>query len=302
MSARKWQNGIIISILATFTTWWLFIAVFVPESLMHRQLWSGTYGLAALFGAVAGLINFKAWGGMKSVVGKSMVMFSLGLFCQEFGQVIFSYYAFFVHIDVPYPSLADVGYFSALPLYIYGAYLLNKWIKSLEPAKHRSGNGATVVSLCLLVFFIISIPIFFHGFNTGNMSLNKALFSYIYLLSDTLFVLLAVKAYFLSRQIPLDNINKPVFIFVLALCFQYLADYTFFAQVSYGTWIAAGLNDLLYFTAYCFMAIGLVHIRVLVEATERVTGFNKMQQYFVTSFFQCLRKLRLLVWRYGKQW
>jgi len=38
------------------------------------------------------MINSRKWGGLRSVMGKAILMFSLGLVAQEFGQLSYAFY------------------------------------------------------------------------------------------------------------------------------------------------------------------------------------------------------------------
>lgn len=290
MSWQNWQYKLVFILLSAFTLWWLIINIFIPDNAMQRQLWSGTHGLVALFGAIIGLINARAWGWTDSLVGKAMIAFSFGLLCQEFGQIIFAYYVSFRGVEVPYPSLADAGYFTTLPLYIYGAYLLSKWAESLQLIRLRH-REIKIIGMVLFIFLVASVPVFFHGYSNGNFSLFGVLFSYLYLLSNTAFVFLAIAPYLLLRRTVQWSIYRPVIFFSVALVFQYLADYTFYIQVNYGIWIPGGVIDYIYFLAYGLMAVGLIRFRVLVTSMQRVVGLNEVWPYFIPPFY-----LRLKQW------
>src|SRR6185436_5734433 len=119
---------ITILAFAIFTIWWIFLSPFNPESPFpeSRTIWSVTYQLIALWGGINGLFISTKWGGLKSIIGRSIIAFSIGLLLQSFGQTVYSYYLLRLHIDAPYPSLGDVGYFGTIPFYIYGVLLLAK--------------------------------------------------------------------------------------------------------------------------------------------------------------------------------
>ena len=108
-----------------FAVWWLALKWLDPSHVLY-QVFSATYGVMALMGAIWGLTISKRWGGVSSVVGKALIFFSLGLFAQEFGQIVYSSYAFFLKVQIPYPSLGDLGYFGSIPLYFMGVYYLAK--------------------------------------------------------------------------------------------------------------------------------------------------------------------------------
>ncbi len=292
-----WQHKLVFVLWLAYTLWWLFINFIIPDNSVQGELWGGTHGLAALLGATIGLINARAWGGMKSLVGKAMIVFSFGLLCQLFGQIIFAYYVSFGHVELPYPSLADFGYFGTIPFYIYGAYLLAKWSGATKLFCWRE-QGVFLVGLVLSVLLIISAPMFYYGYIIHRLSLLGVLFSYLYILSNTIFVFLSVAPYFSLCRTVRWSIYRPVLFFSVALIFQYIADYVFFIQVNYLPVIPGSIIDYFYFFAYCLMAIGLIRFRVLVESIQRVVGFNETRPYFAWPGYLRLKKLGILFSRY----
>src|SRR3989304_1255187 len=108
-----------------FTIWWINLFLSGTKSESSNYLFGAIYGpVMSLFGAVGGLYASRAWGGWKSVMGRAIILLSLGLFSQAFGQIVFSYYGIFLGIEVPYPSIADIGFFGYIPMYFYGIMLL----------------------------------------------------------------------------------------------------------------------------------------------------------------------------------
>src|SRR5579872_4206927 len=123
---KEWTAKVAACIFLAFSVWWIIIQVSVHNNTsVENQLFSGTYGVLALLGGIWGVIISRKWGGFKSIFGRSILMFSVGLLLQEFGQIAYSLY-YLRNIEVPYPSLGDVGYFLTIPAYIYGVYLLGK--------------------------------------------------------------------------------------------------------------------------------------------------------------------------------
>lgn len=285
---HNYQKIILFTLSGGLVLWWVFINFFDVGGVVQGQLWTGTHGLVALLGGVIGLMNARAWGGMKSFAGRAMIMFSVGLFCQEFGQLVFAYYIKFKGIEVPYPSLADFGYFLTLPFYLYGAYLLCGWSRSLGLIRWCE-RGVLLVGLALTTLLVFTIPMFLHGYNHHVLSLVGVWWSYLYLLVNSLFVFLAAVPFLSLRLTPQWVLYRPVLFFALALFFQYLADYLFFVQINFEIWAPGGFNDMTYFIAYYFMAFSLIRFRVLMEDTQVVRGLDEVQPYFSQWYLQWVK-------------
>src|SRR3990167_711806 len=114
-----------LAIFILLTAWWINIHTREVSSTENlRQLWAAIYQVMALYGAGIGILISNYWGGRKSTFGKSILFFSLGLLLQSFGQSSYSYYIFFEKIEVPYPSVGDIGFFGSVLAYIAGIIYL----------------------------------------------------------------------------------------------------------------------------------------------------------------------------------
>src|SRR3989344_6674976 len=109
---RTKTSFLVLTIFSLFTLWWLHINFFLKTTdSSHNLVFTDTYGIIALIGGIAGLFISKKWGGYRSLMGRSILFFALGLLLQEFGQLSYSVYYYVLHVEVPYPSVGDIGYF-----------------------------------------------------------------------------------------------------------------------------------------------------------------------------------------------
>ena len=107
---------IAVILFLLLSLWWVYVSFILNnESINSNLFWAASYQLMALFGAIFGSIISKSWGGFKSIVGRTIAFFSIGLFLQVFGQSVFSFYNLILEVEIPYPSLADIGYFFSIP-------------------------------------------------------------------------------------------------------------------------------------------------------------------------------------------
>src|SRR3989344_3781023 len=104
-----------LSLFTGLTIWWIYINfLFKDVTGDDKQLFAASYQILALFGAITGFWMAKLWGGYKSLLGKALAFFSLGLLLQSFGQSAYSYYIYFEKIEVPYPSIGDICFFGSV--------------------------------------------------------------------------------------------------------------------------------------------------------------------------------------------
>ena len=261
---KRSQAQVAILLFFVLTLWWIVcIYALGSESKRFFGDFASIYGVMALFGAVCGIgIAFK-WGGLKSVMGKAILLFSFGLLAQEFGQITYAYFSFFQHIDVPYPSLGDLGYFGSIPLYILGVLYLGKasGVK-LGTSSLSSKLQAIIIPIVMLA---VGYILFLQNYTFDQSNLLKTLLDFGYPLGQAIYISLAILTYLLSKHV-LGGIMKNKLLFILfALCVQFLCDYTFLYQSSRGTWSAGGVNDYMYLIAYFVMTIGLIQFGIVLS-------------------------------------
>jgi hypothetical protein len=113
-------------VFLVYVAWWASFQSVVEQQGISVQRFGATYGVVALIGAVTGILASRKWGGYKTVVGRALLFYSLGLLAQEAGQIIYTYYIYGAKIQIPYPSWGDLAYFGSVILYIYATVLLAK--------------------------------------------------------------------------------------------------------------------------------------------------------------------------------
>ncbi len=263
---QKATNGrfklfILITFLG-FTVWWLYIALFLRNtdhySNVHNQVFAAAYGVMSLLGGIIGLIASKKWGGRKSALGKALLFFALGLFAQEFGQLAYSFYLYALKVEIPYPSIGEVGYFGSVLLYIYAVIQLAKVVGVKFSLKDRRGKFiAAVLPLLLLTgSYLFFLRDYQFDFSSVKSTLTVIL-DFGYPLGQALYVAVALLTYILSRKL-LGGLMKNKILFVLfALLVQYIADFAFLDAAKAQKVFPAGANDFLYLVSYTVMALAL---------------------------------------------
>jgi len=252
--------AIAIATFVFFTAWWGLIQLPVPNQHLLNQLWGGLYGIVALLGAVWGLKISKQWGGLKSLMGKAICMFALGLFAQEFGQLAYNYYIFYRRIEIPYPSMGDVGFFSSVIFYILGAiYLARASGVAVSLQSFKSRMQAFIIPVVMLAY---SYFIFLQGYEFDWSNLLTIFLDFGYPLGQAMYVAIAMLAVLLTRGVLGGVMKLRILIIFFALLFQYLCDFMFLYQAHHETWTAGGLNDYMFLVSYLIMTLALLHLRM----------------------------------------
>lgn len=239
-----------------YTIWWIWLGKYHSGDEHLHQNFSGSYGFITLFGVAVGLIVSKKWGGFKSLIGRALLFFALGLAFQEFGQLVYYYYANYKSDAVPYPSVGDIGYFGSIPLYIYGAFQLAKASGGSFSMRSLQGKfQAIIVPLALLV---VSYAFFLKDYEFDWSHPLTVFLDFGYPFGQAIYISIALLALLFSRKL-LGGLMRPKIIMVLiALVAQYIADFTFLYQNHAGTWTTGGVNDYMYLISYLLMTVALI--------------------------------------------
>lgn len=267
---EKRQKLLTIVIPAFFlllTVWWLWLRFVINDTEnIQNQTFAAVYGVMALSGGLIGLYVAKKWGGLKSVLGKSLVFFSLGLFMQEFGQLAYSYYIYFLKQDIPYPSIGDIGYFGSIPLYICGAILLARASGASFSMKSFAGKiQAFIIPLILLV---VSYYMFLRGYEFDWSQPMTVFLDFGYPLGQAVYISIALLAFLFSRKLLGGVLRSKILLVLFALSIQYAADFTFLYQTHHETWSAGGINDYMYLVSYFVMTLALLGFANLYEKLQ----------------------------------
>lgn len=250
---------LILGLYVIILLWWIKLNLSgVPKEEAYLFNWS--YGLLPLIGAFYGIFKVsKTWGGYKSILGKGLILISLGLLGQWFGLQIWTYYNVFLKIEAPYPSLADAGYFSLVPFYAFGALMFARAAGAKFSLRTLTGKITAIIipSIMLLVaygFFIKDL-----GFDMSNPI--KTFFDFGYPLGEIIPVSIAIFTFFLSKQFLGGKMKTRILYLALAFSFQFITEYAFLYRATAGTYYNGGFVDLMYATSYAIMSLGLISFR-----------------------------------------
>ncbi|MBI2008161.1 hypothetical protein HYS82_00715 [Candidatus Amesbacteria bacterium] len=137
--------------------WWLKIRFTGKEIDVENYLFNFSYIVFNLLGGIGALIiAHRKWGGFKSAIGKGISFLGLGLLGQGFGLLIWTYYNLVLQVEIPYPSLADIGYFALIPFYTLA--MVNFAKASGVKFALRTLRGKLLVVLIPLVLFVFIRP------------------------------------------------------------------------------------------------------------------------------------------------
>jgi hypothetical protein len=259
---------IVLSLFVLFSVWWISLGfMHLPKDSNANQLFAGVYGSIALIGGISGMVISRKWGGIRSVMGKSIFFLALGLLFQEIGQIAYSSYIYFFHIPVPYPSIGDLFFYGTIPLYIIAImYLAQASGMHISLRSFRNKLQAVLIPLIILAF---SYFIFLQNYKFDWSSPIKIIIDFGAPLGQAIYISLAILTYILTKNMLGGLMRNKVLVILFALFVQYAADWTFIYQANRGTWYAGGIDDYLYLCAYFLMTFGLLQFKNIYARPEK---------------------------------
>ncbi len=265
----QWMAQVASAFFLLLTLWWISLHPFLQSDVLvgKKYIWGSSYQIIALWGGVCGLVIAQTWGGFKSIIGRAIMFFSLGLLFQVFGQTVYSYYNLFAKIQAPYPSLGDIGFFGSIPMYIYGGVLLAK--ASGVKVSLRSFDSKAQAFFIPFIALSLSYIVFLRGYEFDFSQPLKIFLDFGYPLGQAIYVSVAILTLLLCRKILGGIMKYPVLFFLVALIFQYVSDYTFLYQASRNIWYVGGMGDFLYSVSYLLMTFALVYMNMAFKHIQK---------------------------------
>lgn len=247
---------IILSLYVVFFLWWISIYSRGIKETIENYQFGFIYALIALVGGINGMVISRKWGGLKSLIGKGIFFFSLGLIGLWFGQTVWSYYNLIVKVEVPYPSLADIGFFSIIPLYSLGMYNFAR-ASGGNFTLRKVNNKLTVIMLPLVA---VGIAYYFFVKNVSPDLSNplKTFFDFGYPLGESIPLTMAIITYFLSSRLLGGKMKGKIISLIVALLFHSVTEYAFIYTSGAGLYYNAGPVDLMYMTSFTLTSLALI--------------------------------------------
>ena len=188
-----------------------------------------------------------------------MYFLSFGLLSFAFGQLAWSYYNIILRVEIPYPSVADIGYVATIPFYFLGMLSFAK----AAGAKYglRRLGGKVAVTLIPIIALGFSYYIFLIGYEFDLSHPIRILIDFGYPLGQALTISVALVALLLFRGFLGGIMGPKIKFLIFALTFQYITDFTFLYRASKNTYYNGGVVDLMYATSFLIMSLVIISLR-----------------------------------------
>jgi len=210
--------------------------------------------LVPFIAAYIGISRAKAFG-LSSALGKAMFFLSLGAIAWGCGTFVWLLYNLW-GTEVPYPSLADIGFSLIIPLASVGFFML---LKNLKISFDK--RTAITVSVIPIAVFIVVYFLFVQSTIAEGISDIGKIFNIYYPLGDAIFLSFSLVILSLVRG---GRMFKPIGILCLGFVIQSIADFSFTITTALGTYYTGNWVDMTWTIAFLIMGIGMYYSKDLI--------------------------------------
>jgi diguanylate cyclase len=260
MKMNSYQK-VAVAFLALLYIFWLGLFITNTTDGFYNYLYSFLFGLTPLIGGAIAIVKSNTWGGMKTALGKAVLFIGLGIFLWGCGELIWSYYNFFMNEPAPYPSIADIGFAPSIFFYGLGAVFLSK----VTGAKFGLRNSAAkffaiigpmvILAFCYYVLVVVArggvlVP-------EGDTGL-KTFLDIVYPLGSFVALTVAIIVSGLSFQYLGGKYRSDILAILLGLAVMFLGDTAFSYATTVGTYYNANWGDLLLTTGTFLLTYGVL--------------------------------------------
>ncbi|MSU74256.1 hypothetical protein EXS57_00560 [Candidatus Kaiserbacteria bacterium] len=247
-------------IFAVITTCVLFY-VGATNSLLNNLYGVLFLGFIPVVGGINGLFVAKRWGLFSSTVGRAITFLSFGLIAWGIGTYVYSgFYNLILQVEVPYPSLADIGYILALPFWAIGMIQLSRATGAQYGLRSSRGKMVFLIVPFLVVAasYYLLITVARGGSLTGDdTAILKVILDLTYPLGDVVILTFVTVIYGLAYDYFGGFFKKAIYMVLFGFVIMYFADFSFSYTTTLGTWFPGDWNDLLFVTAMLILSCGV---------------------------------------------
>jgi hypothetical protein len=264
-----------VAFLAMLYIFWLGLYLTGTTEGFYNYFYSFLFGLIPLIAGAIAIIKSNTWGGIKSALGKAVFFIGLGIFLWGCGELIWSYYNFFMDVPAPYPSIADIGFAPSIFFYGLGAVFLSKVTGAKFGLRNSAAKLFAVVGPFVILAFCYYLLVVVARGGTlvpeGETGL-KTLLDIAYPLGSFLALTVAIIISGLSFQYLGGKYKTDILAILLGLAVMFVGDTAFSYTTTVGSYYNANWGDLLLTTGTFLLSYGVLGFCKYKDSDQTTTA------------------------------
>jgi len=257
------------------TIFWALLMYYNITDGTQNYVFSVLTNIIPLVGGIAIIAGAKEWKGQSKLIYRGLICMGLGLIFWAFGGTIWSYYNFFLHMDVPYPSIADIGYAPSEFFYCFGAVYLSRGAGAdLGIQKKYAKPLMVIIPIIMFIFsYYILITVGKSGvLFTSTDPLLKTILDLIYPIGDFISLTVSVVISGLYFEFLAKKYRWGIIIVLFGLTAMFFSDFVFSYTTTRGTYFNGNFSDWLSTASLFLLAFGSLYFLETKEKTPAVTS------------------------------
>ena len=226
-----------------------------------------TYCFIPLTGIIYSMNKIKKNTQLSPKVLTTIMYLCYGLIAQLIGLQIWFYYNL-SGVAVPYPSIADFGYFGVIPCYIFVSLNIANpdWMNKISLFVKKRG-----LMIFFPTLFTVSsmLALFKYGMGIDIGSNMATIMDIAFPVGETIPMTILIYALVFKMQHASRFERTSAIAILIGFFLQFTAEYTFIFSARLNIYVNTGLIDFIYCVSYTYMAL------VIVALTNANTAFAK---------------------------
>lgn len=199
----------------------------------------------------------------------TLLLFTAGMFCWLMGESIWTYYEYVLHID-PFPSLADICYLMAYPLFGF-AFIREIWLAGINwKALSKSLVFMIIVSSILMIGIVLYFGIFM-AYNPKEPLLTNAI-AISYGVVDLVLVVASMLLLVLAWEFKGGTLSRIWMTLFISFFLTLISDILFAIFTNVYTNLGSvyrNVTDSIWILAYILFAYALFNFGISIGAAHK---------------------------------
>jgi hypothetical protein len=245
----------------------LFIHFAIPYSEV-KLLFQYTAIISSLgMGVIAGLYALQEYG-LTSPKSTTLIFFTTGIACWLIGESLWTYYEYVLHTD-PFPSIADIFYLCAYPLFFSG------FVREIHLTKvNWQGMKKSLIFMMVMTSLLFGIVVSYFGVFLAYSPAEPLLTNIIamsYGLGDLILIMSAMAHLKLAWEFKGGELSGIWFSLFFSFLFTLIADILFAiftAQYNETGSVIRSFIDSIWILSYLFFAYALLSFAISIRSAH----------------------------------
>lgn len=257
---NKIQKYFLVAFLV-LVAYWIVITILKPISPYPYYTFSLLMGVFPFISGILAISYSKVWNKDSGLTEKGVFFLGLGLLSWGCGELVWSYYNFFLNVSAPYPSIADFGFAPSVFFYCIGVIYIAKAAGAKLGLSRPFAQFFIIIAP--VVMFLVSYFLLIIFAKQGNLftvgdPVFKSFLDILYPIGDFLSLTIAIVISGLSFKSLLTEYKIAILPLLAGLASMFISDAIFSYTTSHNTYYNGNFGDFLFTFSLFLLTFGVM--------------------------------------------